>query len=98
MRPVRKVKIPTCCPMRKVLMTIPTTTPILLARSNLINLRAVLNIIFQLNGTFHAAAFQQPGFPGVIEEILDLPHGAALFASGQGVSANSDFFFRSGAA
>jgi hypothetical protein len=95
MRPVRKVKIPTCCPMRKVLMTIPTTTPILLARSNLINLRAVLNIILQLNGTFHAGVQQQSS--GVIEEYLDLPHARGRSIS-PGVSANSDFFFRSGAA
>src|SRR5690606_16705398 len=45
-RPCRKPSVPSCCPIRKILITIPTKIPILLGKSNRINFSAVRIILY----------------------------------------------------
>src|SRR5690606_41464939 len=45
-RPCREPSVPSCCPIRKILVTIPTKIPILLGKSNRINFSAVRIILY----------------------------------------------------
>src|SRR5690606_23480751 len=72
-RPVRYRKVPNCCPIRKILITMPTMMPMLLGLSYFINLKAVPTIsLLYFYFTLHARIDQQ----GLLrsESSLKQPH------------------------
>lgn len=63
---------PSCCPIKKMLMTIAVMMPMLLALSKRMNLYASFNMLFQLNNAFDLCIYT-PAFT-VLNADFDLTH------------------------
>src|SRR5690554_5521899 len=58
--PVKNLKVPSCCPIKKILMTMPTMIPMLLGLSYLINFKAVVTMgLLDFYFTLHLGIDQQ---------------------------------------
>src|SRR5690606_13583973 len=78
-RVCRKPSVPSCCPIKKMLITIPTKMPMLFGKSNLINfiaVRIILNssflALFYMDYAFYLHIDQQPAI--LIEAYFEPPY------------------------